>query len=144
MVGTHPSDGAAAVGLTPAQRVILPVNLLRAVRTYTTELAVLEMLEIAGPSTTADLVVYARYRLPAMSQTTLQRILTRLRGTMAITVYHLGQRRVLWALPGQPKPVTKRAPAPRRREPPPPPRTSWWLDQDRETFYQTVHRRWPA
>lgn len=131
--------------LTPAQRVILQRNLIGAMRTYMTEVALLKMLVIAGPSTTRDLCGYARFRLPEVSRTTVQRLLTQLRRAQAIKVYPVGQRRMLWALPCQPRPRVRKSPVVvARPKVKPTPLVSWWLDVDRAQFYRLAKERFPA
>jgi len=135
-------------GLTPAQRVILQRNLIGAMRTYMTEVSLLETIEIVGPSTTRDLCVYARALMPHVTRTTLQRRLTQLRRVRVVQVFPLGARRMLWALPSQGKPKPRRPPAPRAPNVSPQPATaslgSWWIGKDRATFYDTMKARWPA
>lgn len=130
------------VKLSPAQRVLLQRNLVGAIRTYMTEVSVLEMLEIAGPTGTRDLARYARYRIPATSFYTLQRTLTNLRMAGAVKIYAVGQGKLLWAVPGQRRPRQVR----RQYGPPPPPtpRTSWWIGKDRDAFAEAARARWGA
>ncbi len=129
---------------------MLTRNLLAAIQTFRVQQAILVVISRVGPATTRELAGYCHYRLPSVTHSKLQRLLTHLRRASALCMYRLTpdpSYGAVWALPGQPKPPKLTHQRPRRAVAPRPrsgPSESWWVQSTREGFQQALDRRWQS
>lgn len=133
-----------------AKPVLLARQMLTVLALLHIQQTLLRIIAIAGPATTQELARYCGYRVPGVSLTKIERLLSGLRKAQALTAYRISSNPadgVVWAVPGQPKPANLserrrkvQSVVVERRETAP--RESWWIQSSRDGFEQALERRW--